>query len=455
MFRKFIIFYSFLLVFRAAPAQNTVKVQAGAIFKMTGNEVVTLQDMNLDNDGAINLSPGDGKFRFSGVQNNTISGNSVPLFDVLEIIKTGNNKLSLLGNINIGSSINFTSGLIDLNNKIILLQPNAVLATESELSHLIGFIGGYVEISTILNAPSSVNPGNLGAVISTSQNLGNTTIRRGHKSQVNGAGNGNSIYRYYDIIPSNNVALNATFRFRYFDAELNGLDENTLVFWKSSDNLSWINQGFTTRDIAVNYVERTGISDFSRWTLTSPTNTLPLLFTSFNATCTGPGILLRWETANELNASRFAVERSADGILWTMEGTYPATGSSTGQRYAFTDPIGLPSGAFYRITEYDVSGQTHLSSVIHINCGPDDSWQVMPNPVSEQLMITIHSATASPSMFRVYDESGKLVITQQNSLLPGFNRLMVDMRSLPAGSYIVKAEWSNGLVNKIEKIIRQ
>jgi hypothetical protein len=44
------------------------------------------------------------------------------------------------------------------------------------------------------------NPANLGIFITSDKNLGNVTIRRGHQSQPNISGSGNSILRYYDIL---------------------------------------------------------------------------------------------------------------------------------------------------------------------------------------------------------------------------------------------------------------
>jgi hypothetical protein len=66
-----------------------------------------------------------------------------------------------------------------------------------------------------------INPGNLGAFITSAANVGVVTIRRGHVSQ-SGAGLASSINRYYSITAENNTNLNATLRLKYFDAELNG-----------------------------------------------------------------------------------------------------------------------------------------------------------------------------------------------------------------------------------------
>jgi hypothetical protein len=54
----------------------------------------------------------------------------------------------LLGrNINIGSSINFISGQLDLNNNNILMASTANIASESENNRIIGANGGFVESS--------------------------------------------------------------------------------------------------------------------------------------------------------------------------------------------------------------------------------------------------------------------------------------------------------------------
>jgi Secretion system C-terminal sorting domain len=126
-----------------------------------------------------------------------------------------------------------------------------------------------VEITQTLDAPLSVNPGNLGAIITSAQNFGSTVIRRGH--QVQTIGNQLTVKRYFDIIPANNLSLNATLRFIYFDSEMNGFDENSVVIWKSQDNINWNEMGFDSRSTTTNYIEKTGIADFSRWTLSSAT----------------------------------------------------------------------------------------------------------------------------------------------------------------------------------------
>jgi hypothetical protein len=437
-------------------AQNVLKVQAGATLKTTGGAVITLQDVDLVNDGTINQGVGEGIFRFTGSANNSISGTNAPLFDILEISKAGNAKLALQRGINIGSGINFTTGLIDLNNNNILLQPLALLNGESETSRIIGPNGGYVEIINSLNNPSAANPGNLGAIITSSQNLGSTTIRRGHVVQ-SGGGLATSVQRYYDLNPTNNAALNATLRFNYFDAELNGLDETAVVMWKSTDNIAWSNQGFTARDAANNNIDKTGIADFSRWTLSSAINApLPVQFLLFNVRCEGNKVSVNWKTAQEINSGYFEVQRSMNGSDWTTIGSKPAAGNSnTVLSYSFVDLNPLSGAGFYRIVEYDLDGKKQYTSVNKAECGAIDTWKVWPNPVQQQLFVNVSVAAGSQAMIRVFDSKGSLMKEQRNVLMAGSNQLNVDMQRLPAGTYHVMIAWDNGQTQKSVKVIKR
>jgi hypothetical protein len=435
-------------------AQNVFKVGAGATIKTTGGVVITLQDVDLQNDGTLSQGTGEGTFRFTGTQNNTISGSNGLIIDVINIAKTGSGKLSLLRDVGINSSILFTSNLIDLNTKHIYLSPSALLMGESETSRVTGPMGGFIEMTTTLTAPTAINPGNLGAVFTTTQDMGSTTIRRGHTSQTNGQGLGNSILRYFDIIPTNNTALNATLRMKYFDAELNGLTESVLVMWKSPDNIHWLNQGFTTRSTATNYVEKTGLPDFSRWTLSSPTNPLPVEFLLFNVRCGNTKVNITWKTALEINSHHFNVERSADGIQWSPIGNVPAAGNSTSEKsYSFTDNNPLANGAMYRIAQYDIDGKVKYTSIIRSDCGNKDLWNIWPNPVQEELFVNINAGTPAPVIIRIYNVSGAMVREQHNALLAGSNQINVDMSRLASGTYHVVAEWRDS--RKMMKVIKQ
>lgn len=454
--KSFIVTIATILFF-AFSATAQLFIQSGAVIKTTGNAVITLQDIDLVNNGTISQLSGEGKFVFTGAADNTISGSNIPLFDIIEIAKTGTAKISLLQNINIGTSVNFTSGLINLNNNTIYLQPTALLNGENENSRITGTAGGYVEITNILNAPPAINPGNLGAIITTSQNLGSTIIRRGHTSQVNASSSGNSIYRYYDIVPTNNTALNATLRLNYFDSELNGLAENNLTLWKSNNNTTWINMGFSARDALLNYVGQTSLADFSRWTLTSANNPLPVYFLLFTVSCNGNAVNITWKTAQEQNSKNFAIQKSDDGIHFTTVGTVSAAGNnSTEKTYSYTDNSTSDNPAFYKIVETDIDGRMQYTGINRIQCGVlNNESNIWPNPVKQTLFIHVNTTMVSPISIKIFDSKGALVLIQNNKLLKGSNQFNINTANLAAGIYNVALDWNNGQEHKIIKLQKQ
>lgn len=430
-----------------------LQITNGAEIKLSGAAVLTLQDINLVNDGTFNQTAGT--VRFSGNTNTNISGSQATRFYTIDIVKGINNRVLLQRNINTGNQINFTSGYLDLNGFNIMLDPTALLVGEDETSRITGTTGGYVEITNILNLPTDVNPGNLGASITSAANLGSTIIRRGHQSQSNGT-SGSSVHRYFDIIPTNNTALNATLNFKYFDAELNGLIESSLSLWKSANTFNWTDQGFTRRSAVTNYVEKSGVNDFSRWTLSNPGNALPVLFVLFNVKCNNNKVDINWKTAAEQNSSHFEVERSESGNSWTSIGTVPAAGNSSSERsYSFTDNTPLSFPAFYRIAEFDLDGRAQYTSIIKNDCRQTDTWKLWPNPVQDQLFIAINSPVATNMTINLYDAKGSLVKQQQRSILPGNNQLSIDMSKLAKGMYHITANSEKGLQQQSFKLIKQ
>jgi hypothetical protein len=449
---------SLLVVFIIAiglQAQNVLKIQTGTIFSSANGAVVTLNNMDLVNDGIFNQGAGQSIFVFNGTVNNTISGALSPLFDILQISKTGGAKLTLQQTLRIGSSIAFGGGNIDLNGQNILLSASASLVNESETSHITGPAGGFVQIVTPLSAPSGANPGNLGAIFTSTDDLGSVIIRRGHRFQMNAFGLGHTILRYYDIIPSNTTALNVKLRMHYLETELNSLNENGLTIWKSSDNLNWNNIGFVARNNMINYVEQSGVSSFSRFTLTEPTNPLPLKWGSFNTQCISGQTQISWKTLQEQNTTVFVVRRSINGSNWTNIGSLPAAGNSQHTlSYTFTDPQPTGGTSYYQVFEQDFDGHQTYSPVVISQCTQAESIKVYPMPVQNYCWVSIHSERRGSVSMNLYNSVGTLLNQKLFSIQSGNNVFEFSLQAYPKGIYSMVFTGNDGKVKviRVEKI---
>jgi len=450
--RKLLLSFLLCICFYNLLAQLTIT--PGAHLYMSGATQLTLNNMDFVNNGI--FTRGNSNVSFNGNASSFISGSGAVIFNNLEINKTAGNSVVLQRFTVASNQVNFTAGYLNLNGFDLGLGNSGSLNNEQETSRAIGPTGGHITFTATLNAPANANPGNLGARISTSQNMGTVLVRRGHLSQVNSFGQGSSVFRYYDINPlGTNTNLNATLQFEYFDGELNSLTENTLVFWRSTDNIHWTNEGFDTRHTLINYVGKSGINSFSRWTLSSPNNPLPVHFTLFNIKCEDNNVLINWKTAQELNSSHFNIERSADGINWAVIGKQAAAGySSTERSYSFIDNNPVQKG-FYRLAQYDVDGRVQYTKTLRSTCDNSDMVKVWPNPFNEMVFVNISTNNKSQATIKIFDSKGALVKDQKADILPVTNQVSIDTKNLPAGAYRILIEWNNGLIRKTEQVIKQ
>ena len=350
--KKYLLLYKIL--FLGLPGFAQLNIAPGAQWVNNGNITVTLQNLDFVNNGT--FVAGGGSVKFTGTQNSTISGSTLPLFTIIEISKTNNGKVLLGRNISIGSSVNFISGQLDLNNNNILLNPAAYIAGESETNRIIGANGGFVEITQDMNAPASINAGNLGATITSSANLGSVIIRRGHLPQ-SGTGLTSSIQRYYSIVPQNNSNLNATLRLRYFDAELNAQNENALVIYKSDDNgAGWNNMSQTTRNTNADYIEKTGLGNLSLQTLSNDVaaadGVTGLVFTGQRKKSTE--VQLNWTSQTETNMSGYQIQRRLKNEIDFSDRTFvnslaPGGNSFSQLSYQNIDANSYTDTSYYRL----------------------------------------------------------------------------------------------------------
>ena len=228
---KKILFY-FIICPLLSPAQGVMKIMPGASVKGSGDVNITLANVEIDNKGTVTDQT---SFRLAGNQTTSIGGTGSTNVNRVTVAKSGNAMTVLQSNITVNNEFVFSGGLLDLGNYTIDLGSTGKLMNESPASRAFTNGSGYIQAIAQLNQPSAINPGNLGAVITSDKNLGLTVVRRGHQVYQNVNGNYPSIARYYDINPQFNIALKATLMFFYFDEELNGQEESLLDQYKSKN----------------------------------------------------------------------------------------------------------------------------------------------------------------------------------------------------------------------------
>ena len=435
-------------------AQGIV-VGTGATLHINGAANLVINNGGLSNSGT--FIPGTGTVTLTGTalsSSTSLSGTSPISFYNLGVNKTAGSA-RLLRNTSITNNLLFTNGNIDLNGFDIDLGSTGSLVGESALSTVVGLSGGSINRTISLNAPTNVNPGNIGIEITSTANLGLTTIKRGQSQQVNSSGF--SINRYFDVIPTNNTGLNATIKMYYQDAELAGVNENELKLWSKpvAANVLWTLLGATAQDLSANWVSKSGLDSLNRFTLASNiTNPLPVQLLSFSGLLSNNGVQLNWSTLTEINSKNFEIEKALDGWNFRNIATIAAAGNSnTVKNYSLFDAAPLTPSAYYRLKFINTDGSYTYSSIVLITKGSFNSSfvSVYPNPAREKVQLRFISSTINTVLLQISNADGKLVMSKSIDVIKGINTTEYDMNKLPQGVYYFRLI---GIDNKTIKVLK-
>jgi hypothetical protein len=162
--------------------------------------------------------------------------------------------------------------------------------------------------------------------------------------------------------------------------------------------------------------------------------TLPLKLVSFSGEVKRFGAELNWKTQNEVNTERFEIQRSNNGVEFTMIGIVRAAGnSSTGHTYTYVDGSMKPGLNYYRLKMIDKDGKFDYSDIIMLRLDAAlTSFVIYPNPVNSELQLT---ATAR-GMLRLIDVNGKLI--RVVNVEPGLNK--INISNISDGFYYLRDE---------------
>ncbi len=172
---------------------------------------------------------------------------------------------------------------------------------------------------------------------------------------------------------------------------------------------------------------------------------LPVLFSSFLGNRNGKQHDLFWTTATETNSKGFYVERSADGTSFSSLG-YMASRAINGNslvsnNYTFIDAQPLMGNNYYRLKQVDKDGRPTYSGTILIKQDKTGNLvlnMVYPNPVKDQLRLSITSIAATSVSYTITSAAGKIVQQQTGPISLGSNLVTMQVAGLAKGHYFIK-----------------
>ena len=402
-----------------------------------------------------------GIYSYSGGSNVSLGGSPT----VNNLLFGGSSTMTLASGVTVNGNLILESNL-DLNGQTITLGSSAALVESS--GRLYGATGSITTTRSLSNIAENV--AGLGAEITTSANMGSTTITRNHAAPGDQA-----IERKYYINPSTNTGLSATLVFHYDDTKLNGQTESTLKLFKSSDASNWAEQSASTINTSDNTISLTGIDAFSYWTAAPAGSdaSLPVELTDFGVECRSNGVVVKWSTESETENLGFIIQRKTVGANhdlpeWSEIASYTSDQSLSGQGstseatdYSYTDTK-VQSGLtyLYRLGDVDFSGIVALHKAVEITVGAENAkipvefglQKAYPNPFNPAVTLRYGLTKDAQTILQVYNMRGQLVETLVNMhQLAGNYDINWQPQNLSAGVYIVRLQ--SGNQTNLQKVV--
>jgi glucose/arabinose dehydrogenase len=204
-----------------------------------------------------------------------------------------------------------------------------------------------------------------------------------------------------------------------------------------------------------NYVIQATVNSFSTFWFSEGNLTLPVELVRFEGELKSNGTNLSWETATELNTSRYVIERSLDGSNFQSIGTVKATGNSSSTLdYSYIDEEAgsLPAiMIYYRLKIIDIDESTKYSNIISVSLADiAGKLVVTPNPTTGISKVNMTSKGEALAKWKLTDNTGRVLLSNNVQLKKGNNNMTIDLTKLAAGIYYLNV--SGGGIDKKVKV---
>jgi hypothetical protein len=289
----------------------------------------------IQSGGTLDLSSaaGNGSLRVAGVfsqSGGTITETGTGTTNNIEFNGTSGNQSVTVGTVNntISYIINNAAGVtlgsnLTVNGTLALTSgdlttTDAFLVTENGPSSGTGDVVGTVRRTDLAGAVQRDfgNPNVEITIVSGDITAMDVTFQKGAPG-----GFADAVQRYYALEPvTGTVVTDATVKLHYRNSELQSNDPATLTLWRGVGSpATWTDQGTAGLTRATgsepdNWVQKTGVTAFSPWTLaSSPQAPTAVKLTSFRAVKNNGEVMLQWQSGYEARNLGYQIYREQDG----------------------------------------------------------------------------------------------------------------------------------------------
>jgi hypothetical protein len=186
---------------------------------------------------------------------------------------------------------------------------------------------------------------------------------------------------------------------------------------------------------------------------------LPVHLLEAVALLNGTVATINWKTENEINTSRFIVERSLDNRTFVTIGNMAAAGNSSGvKNYSLPDDISSINSTviYYRVKLVDADGKIKYSNTVVVRLSGINGVKSWPNPFTTGIYVSFYSKVNTMLEIRITDAAGKTAVKSKYAVLKGNNQLnLSNLERLAKGIYMIQIKDKTGEINVVQKMTKE
>ena len=159
---------------------------------------------------------------------------------------------------------------------------------------------------------------------------------------------------------------------------------------------------------------------------------------------------IQWQTVNETGKTIYDLEKSTDGIHFTIIGTVRGNAINGIGTYTYKDPEVLSSAAYYRIKVREGSGFKY-SKLLLLSPGElHFAIKNIVNPFSGTMQFDVVLPGQGDIKASIYDNYGRIVkvVTQQQAERGITSIKITDLEVISNGIYTLKVAWQQETISK-------
>jgi len=170
---------------------------------------------------------------------------------------------------------------------------------------------------------------------------------------------------------------------------------------------------------------------------------VPVSFVDVRADKQGPDVKVTWKVEQELNMSRYEIEKSTDGRQFSFAGSVQAIGNGTlTTTYSWLDVQAVKGNNFYRVRSIGNTGETKISRVVKVNFAEEGPvFAVFPNPVKADrvLKLSMKNAPAGDYMVNIINDAGQTLMNKRLNHPGGDNLFTITLnKQMAHGTYLLE-----------------